>query len=75
MSPETGRPGTKREMEHLQDFTLNLAVQVDHQVAADNQVDLRERRIRQDVVLGKQNDIAHFLVDPVMRSFLDEVVA
>lgn len=61
-------------MEHLQDFALDLAVEVDQQVAADDQVDLRERRIRQQVVLGEQHPLADLLAHAVVVAILKEVL-
>ena len=62
-------------MEHLQDVVLDFAVEVDQQVAADDQVDLRERRVGQQVVAGEQHLLAHLLAHPVMLVFLDEELA
>ena len=62
--------GAQREMEHLQDLALHLAVQVDQQVAARHQVQPRERRVAQDVVLGEQHLLAQRLHDAVAAGVL-----
>lgn len=62
-------------MEHLQNVLLDLAVEVDQQVAADDQADLRERRVGQQVVPGEQDFLANFLAYPVVLVFLDEELA
>lgn len=61
-------------MEHLQDFPLHLAIQVNQQIAANDQVDLRERRIGQQAVLGEQHFLADFLADPVVVIVFDEIM-
>ncbi len=49
------------KMEHLHDVALYVAVEVNQQVPADNQVDLRKRRVQQQAVLGEQHFLADFL--------------
>ena len=69
---ETAR--TQCEVKHLQNFTLHFAIQVDQQVAANDQVNLRKGRIGQQAVFGKQDLFANFLANPVVVIFLDEVM-
>ena len=63
------------KVEHQQDVALHFAVEVDQQVAADNEVNLRKGWVRQQVVARKQHFFAHFLAHPVMLVFLDEELA
>ena len=62
--------GAQREVEHLQDVALHFAVQVDQQVAAHDQVDLRERWVGQQAVFGEQYLFANFLAHPVVLVLL-----
>ena len=60
--PRNSRPpGPQREVEHLAAPGLHVAVEVDQQVAAGDQVELRERRIAQHVVRGEQHLLAQLL--------------
>ncbi|MNL39775.1 hypothetical protein D3C87_1620720 [compost metagenome] len=52
-------------MEHLQHVLLYVTIQVDQQVAATDQVQLRKGRVAQDVVDGEKHALAHFLLDAV----------
>jgi hypothetical protein len=67
--------GPQGKVEHLEDFALHFAIQIDQQVAANNQVDLREGRVGQQAVFGEQDLFANFLADPIVIVFLDEVMA
>ena len=51
---------------------LQFRLQVDHQVAATDQVQLGEGRILDDVLDGEHHHLADFLLDPVAGIFLDE---
>ncbi|MNV12963.1 hypothetical protein D3C71_1035900 [compost metagenome] len=53
------------KVEHLQHVLLYVTIQVDQQVAATDQVQLRKGRVAQDVVDGEQHALAHFLLDAV----------
>ena len=61
-------------MEHLQHFPLNVAIQVDQQIAADDQIDLGKGRIGKQAVLGKQDLFAHFFTDTVVLALLEEIL-
>jgi hypothetical protein len=54
--------GQQREVEHLEHVLLRRPVEVDQQVAAAHQVQARERRVVQDVVLGEDQVVAQRLV-------------
>ncbi|MNV62868.1 hypothetical protein D3C71_1554350 [compost metagenome] len=45
--------GAQGEVEHLEDLALHFAIQIDQQIAANDQVDLRKRRVGQQAVLGE----------------------
>src|SRR5262249_16724734 len=45
-------------------LSLQLAVEIDQQIAARHEVDVRERRILQQTVLSKNHEIAHLAFDP-----------
>ncbi|MNM95355.1 hypothetical protein D3C81_1077950 [compost metagenome] len=62
-------------MEQPQDFPLHFPVQVDEQVTAYHQVQLRERWIGQQVVPGEQHFFANVLAYAVILIFLDEELA
>ena len=54
--PRNSRPsGPQREMEDLERALLRVAVQVDQQVAAGDQIEPRERRVLEQVVRGEQH--------------------
>ncbi|MNP08588.1 hypothetical protein D3C76_1006650 [compost metagenome] len=63
------------EMEHLHDVALYVAVEVNQQVPADDQVDLRKRRVQQQAVLGEQHFLADFLAHAKVLLFAAEVLA
>ncbi|MGF6745395.1 hypothetical protein OKW36_001031 [Paraburkholderia sp. MM5482-R1] len=67
--------GTQREVEHLQDFDLRFAVEVDQQVAAADHVEPRERRVAQHVMVGEQHVLAQLFLDPEMRGVPREELA
>ncbi len=52
-------------MKERQDLLLDLRLQVNQQVAATDQVQFREGRIADQVLLGKHHRLADLLVDPV----------
>ena len=47
-------------------------LEIDHDVAAADQIQLAERRVREDVVGGEHNHPPHFLADLVLIVLLDE---
>ncbi len=53
------------EMEHFKQLRVGVAVQVDQQVAAADQVEPRERRIAQHVLAGEQDGVAQCFTDAV----------
>ena len=62
-------------MEHLQYFDLRFPIQIDQQIAATDQVEPRERRVAQHVVMREQHVLAQFLLDAVVRGVLREELA
>jgi hypothetical protein len=57
------------------DLLLQLAVEVDQQVAAGDEAHVRERRVLEQAVLGEQDDIAQIPVEPVLVTFAGEETA
>ena len=55
------------EMQHLQDAALDVAFDVDQEVATRADVQPAERRILQDVLRGKDDQFPQFLSDAVER--------
>jgi hypothetical protein len=55
----------QREMHQADDPLLRLRLQVDHQVAAGDDIEPRERRVAQKVVRGEDNQFAQRLVNLV----------
>src|SRR5690606_20740662 len=67
--------GVEGEVEHAQHFDLNVPVQIDHQVAAGDQVEPGKRRIAQDVVASEEDAFAQLLLHAVVVLFLEEILA
>lgn len=57
-------------MKQWDKFLLQLAAEVDEQVAAADEVQLRERRVPVHVLLGKDEQVSHVLVNPVFPAGL-----
>ena len=63
------------EMEGVQDLGLHLAIQIDQQVAAADEIQAGKRRIAEQVVLGEQHLLAQLLFHPVLVLLLEQVLA
>ena len=50
----------------MHDLLLQIAVEIDEQVAAGDEIDVGERRILEQVVHGKQDDVAELLAHAIM---------
>src|ERR1700730_11489792 len=48
---------------------LQISIEINEDIAAGNQVDTRERRVREQIVYGEQDHGAQFLTDPVAGVF------
>ena len=57
--------GPQREMKRLDDPLLHRPIQIDQQVAAGDQIEMRERRIADDVVVREQHHLAQLAANPV----------
>ena len=57
--------GVQRVVEDRNEPLLQIRAEVDHEVAATDEVELRERRILDDVLLGEDEQVADPLVDAV----------
>src|SRR5690606_11864802 len=55
----------ERVVEGRADLLLQLAVEIDEDVAAGDEVDAREGRVLEDVVEGEEDDVPQLLADPV----------
>jgi hypothetical protein len=64
--------GQKREVEEGDDPVLQVGVEIDQQVAAGDQVELREGRVPDDVVRREDAHLAQFLGDDVGVALLVE---
>ena len=62
-------------MKHLENLDLRFAVEIDQQVAAADQVEARERRVAQDVVMREQHVLAQFLLDAIVRGVFRKELA
>jgi hypothetical protein len=60
-------------VEQLQQVAVHVAVQVDQQVAAADQVEPRKRRLLQQVVAGEQHVVAQGLAHLVLLGFAREI--
>ena len=49
---------------------MRLGVQIDQEIAAGQEIQLRKGRIGQDVMRGKHDQIPNLLLDPVIAVFL-----
>src|SRR5262245_35016252 len=56
-------------MEGCAHLPLQVAVEIDEQVAAGNKIDVRERRVLQQAVLSKNDDISHLAPYAVVIAF------
>ena len=65
----------QREVEHLQHPLLRGAIEVDEQVAARHQIEMRERRILDHVVVREQHHLAQLLAHAVGVALLAEEAA
>jgi hypothetical protein len=59
-------------VEDLIDVLLRAALEIDQKIAAADQVEVRERGIREQVVMREDDDLAHFLVHAVAAVLLAE---
>jgi hypothetical protein len=59
-------------MECLQNLPLDIAVEIDEQIAACHEVELGKGRVAQDVVRGKQDLFPERLADKVKTSRVGE---
>ncbi len=57
--------GPQGKVERLDEPFLHRPIQVDQEVAAGNQIEVRERWIADDVVRGEQHELAQLTPDPV----------
>jgi hypothetical protein len=55
----------ERIVKSAADLLLQLPIQVDEHVAAGDEIDVRERRVLEQVVRGEQHDVAQLLPDAV----------
>jgi len=67
--------GIERVVEGAAYLLLQLAIEIDEDVAAGDQVDVRERRILEQVVHREQHQIANLLPHLVMIAFAREEAA
>src|SRR6266699_1259562 len=56
----------ERVVECAADLLLQLAFEIDQDVPAGDQIDVRKRRVFEQIVDGEQNYIADLLTDPVV---------
>ncbi|RIH78425.1 hypothetical protein Mterra_03670 [Calidithermus terrae] len=64
--------GPQGEVEQLQHPLLHVAVEVDEQVAADDEVEAGEGGVAQDVVRREEHQVAHLLPHAVVAAVLHE---
>src|SRR5262249_7049976 len=64
--------GLERIMKDRDDVALQLAVEVDEQIAAGDQIHARERRIAHHAVRGEHAQVADGLVDDVAAALVGE---
>ena len=62
-------------MQDCQHLILHLAFEINQQVAAGDEVEVRERRILEHAVSGKDDEIAHLFLHPIVVSLADEIAA
>ena len=67
--------GPQRVMEHPHDPSLQRCGHVDQHIAAEHQIQFRERGIARDVLLREDADVADPFADPVVTIGLDEETA
>ena len=67
--------GPQREVENFERPLLRIAIQVDEQVPARDQIEPRERRILQQIVRRKEHDLAHLPPHAVAARLMDEEAA
>src|SRR4051812_41477127 len=60
-------------MKSADDPLLQFAVNVDQEVSAGNQIQPRKRRVFENAVLRKYNQVADFAPDAVFVAFLDKI--
>ena len=59
-------------MEQAAELALQIALEIDQQIAAGDQIELDERRVLERAVLRKQHEVAQFLFDAIVAAVLDE---
>src|SRR5262249_21372585 len=62
----------ERVVEGVDHLLLQVALEVDQQVAAGDEIEARERGVFEDAVVGEQNDVSQLALDPVELPFADE---
>src|SRR5215471_20715227 len=62
-------------MEGAAHLLLQFAIEIDQHVAAGDQIDMRERRILEQIVDGEQDDVAHLLPNAVVIALSREEAA
>ena len=62
----------QREVQDVEDLLLRVAVQVDQQIAARDEVEPRKRRVAHQVVQRKEHRFAHFATHPVAVVLFNE---
>ena len=65
-------PGAQRIVEQREQLALQLAFQIDQQVAACDHAYVKERGILHRAVMGEQHEVAHILADAVMFQLAHE---
>src|SRR5690606_16637841 len=64
--------GTQGAVKQLEDVTLSVALEVDEEVPATDQVEAREGRIGQEIMRGEGHPFAHLLPYAVAAVLADE---
>ena len=64
--------GVQGVVHQRQELLLRLGIDVDQEVSTTEDVELRERRIDEDVLRRKDHQVADFFLDPVALALADE---
>src|SRR5689334_20301207 len=64
--------GIQGEMQQWHDALLQLGVQIDQQVSARDETELRERRVLDDIVHRENAELANVLTDPIAAALARE---
>src|SRR6185437_5271975 len=65
----------ERIMERAANLLLQVAIEIDEEIAAGDQVDARERRVLQQIMNREQHDIAQLLAHAIPVSLAREEAA